>query len=159
MRRLVLLDAGPLGMISNPKASPLVYRCNAWLESLVDNDVLVAIAEISDYEVRRELLRADKEQGLRALDALKSNLLYVPITTETLLIAAGFWAQARKQGKPTAADRALDCDVILAAQAALLADDYDHVVIATTNVAHLSLFVLAQSWEDIHPSMEPESSS
>jgi hypothetical protein len=46
--------------------------------------------------------------------------------------AIGIWAQARQQGQPTAGDKALDADMILAAQAMTLG--VPDVVIATTNV-------------------------
>jgi predicted nucleic acid-binding protein len=91
-----------------------------WLRSLVSNGTEVMIPEIADYEVRRELLRADKLKGLERLDALKSLIDYIPLTTRTMLKAAQFWAQVRKQGRSTADDKALDGDIILAAQAALI---------------------------------------
>jgi hypothetical protein len=55
----------------------------------------VLLPEIADYEVRRELLRAKKTQGLAHLDALGSLLEYLPITTSAMRQAALFWAQAR----------------------------------------------------------------
>ncbi len=61
-----------------------------------------------------------------------------------MLMAAGFWAEARRLGRPTADSKALDGDVILAAQAAQA-----NAVIATENVGHLSLFVEAARWRDI----------
>ena len=61
--------------------------------------------------------------------------------------AAEFWAEARRDGRPTAPDPALDGDVILAAQAATL--DRDDVIIATTNPKHLSRYVPAALWTDI----------
>jgi hypothetical protein len=61
--------------------------------------------------------------------------------------AAAFWAQARQQGQPTAGDKALDGDVILAAQATTL--EVTDMVIATTNVGHLSRFAPAALWQDI----------
>jgi len=149
MSMIVLLDAGPLGMVTNPKASPETDLCNRWLESLLLNGVEVAIPEIADYEVRRELLRADKVRGIQRLDEVKALLRYIPITTEAMLKAAEFWAEVRKQGMPTADDKALDGDVILAAQTFLTSVDGDEVVVATTNVVHLSRFVQAQLWEDI----------
>jgi len=57
-----------------------------------------------------------------------------------MLRAAELWADARNMGKPTASDQSLDGDMIPAAQAALLIADGDSVMVATTNVAHLSLF-------------------
>jgi hypothetical protein len=62
--------------------------------------------------------------------------------------AAQFWADARNAGLPTAADPALDGDVILAAQVAVSAGDEDPVI-ATTNVKHLERFVIARLWRDI----------
>ena len=40
-------------------------------------------------------------------------------------------------------------DVILAAQAAVLGREDDEVIIATTNVGHLSLFADAREWGTI----------
>ena len=42
-----------------------------------------------------------------------------------MLKAAEFWAGARRSGSPTAPEAALDADVILAAQAAMLNDTGD----------------------------------
>ncbi|NEP13514.1 MAG: type II toxin-antitoxin system VapC family toxin [Symploca sp. SIO1A3] len=147
MNRIVLLDSGPLGMVTTPKAkSPIYQECKLWFNSLGTKGYTVLLPEIADYEVRRELLRAGKMVGIRRLDQLKATITYCPITTEVMLKAAEFWAQARNRGKPTADPNALDGDVILAAQAQLLADRGNEVIIATTNVSHLSQFVDAREW-------------
>jgi predicted nucleic acid-binding protein len=109
----------------------------------------ILIPEIADYEVRRELLLQEKRSSLRRLDDLKRRLEYLPITTEAMLQAAIFWSYARRHGRPTADAHALDGDVILAAQATLLARDGDEVLVATTNVGHLARFVDARLWEAI----------
>ncbi|MEG3877699.1 hypothetical protein QT972_09990 [Microcoleus sp. herbarium7] len=59
------------------------------------------------------------------------------------------WAEARRRGRPTADPKALDGDVILAAQAILVANEGHEVIIATTNVGHLSQFVDARQWRQI----------
>jgi hypothetical protein len=59
------------------------------------------------------------------------------------------WAQARNEGYATADDSALDCDVILAAQASLAAEDGFEVIVATRNVGHLGRFIDAREWEMI----------
>ena len=141
---IVLLDAGPLGMISNPNASITNSACYQWMESLVLNGDEVLVPEIADYEVRRELLRARKIHGLARLDILKNSLGYLPLTTPVMLKAAELWAQARNSGLPTADPKALDCDVILAAQAL----EKDGIV-ATENVGHLARFVDARDWRDL----------
>lgn len=141
---IVVLDTGPLGRISNPRASARNTGCYQWLEGLVQQGIPVFVPEIADYEVRRELIRAQKTRGLARLDLLKATLGYLPITTSVMLHAAELWAQARQQGHPTADPQALDCDVILAAQALSL-----NALVATENVGHLSLFVEARLWHDI----------
>jgi predicted nucleic acid-binding protein len=143
----VLLDAGPLGLVTNPRRSRQSVACAQWLQAIVGRGSRVLVSEIADYEVRRELLRANKVRGLARLDALIGLLEYLPLTTAAMRQAAVFWAQARQQGQPTADDKALDGDVILAAQAMTLG--VADVVIATTNVGHLSRFAPAALWPDI----------
>ena len=109
----------------------------------------VVLPEIADYEVRRELVRGRRVQGLQRLDALVDLVEYLPLTTAAMRQAAVFWADARQRGRPTADDRALDGDVILAAQVATL-ESADGIV-ATTNVGHLSRYVHAALWRDIGP--------
>lgn len=149
MSLIVLLDAGPLGMITNPKSSPENEACKDWLAILVSKGVEVVIPEIADYEVRRELLRAGKDRGLGRLDALKGMLAYAPITTVVMLKAAEFWATARKAGRQSADDASLDADMILVAQCDALNRGGDQALIATTNVRHLELFATARVWRDI----------
>jgi hypothetical protein len=109
----------------------------------------VLVPEIADYEIRRELLRAGKDKGVARLDALARLLEYLPITTAAMHQAAAFWAEARQQGQPTAGDKTIDADMILVAQAVSLGES--DVVIATTNVGHLSRFAPADLWPNIIP--------
>lgn len=95
MSRVVLLDAGPLGLVTNPRRSPQAISCAGWLQTLVAAGWRVIVPEIADYEVRRELLRANKARGIGQLDALARLLEYLPITTAAMRQAARFWVQAR----------------------------------------------------------------
>jgi predicted nucleic acid-binding protein len=149
MSRLIVLDSGPLGMVTNPKAKGIPLACQLWLKTLLRRGERVAIPEIADYEVRRELLRAGLLKSLHRLDNLKQTLEYIPIQTEAMLLAANLWAEARQTGQPTADAKALDGDVILSAQVRLLCDDNIEAIVATTNVAHLSRFVTAFDWQSI----------
>jgi predicted nucleic acid-binding protein len=145
--RVVLLDAGPIGLLTNPNRSPENLACNAWLQALGNAGVRIVVPEITDYEVRRELLRANKVNGLRRLDGLIDSVEYLPITTVAMRQAAVFWARARQQGQPTAGSKTIDADVILVAQAMVF--QADDAVIATTNVGHLSRFFPADLWQNI----------
>ena len=146
MTRTVLLGAGPLGLATNPNRSPSNLACTRWLQELINGGARVLIPEIADYEVRRELLRAKKDRGVDKLDALASSLGYLPLTTAAVRKAAECWAEARQQGRQTASDQSLDADVLLASQALTVEGD---VVIATTNVGHLTRFSAAEEWHKI----------
>jgi hypothetical protein len=140
-------------LLAYSKALPAATDCSDWLQSFLAAGVVVAVPEIGDYEVRRELLRLGRSRGIRRLDTQVSTtgILYLPLSTAAMRRAAEFWAEARRRGRPTADAKALDGDVILAAQAVLAAPAGDDVTIATTNVGHLSLFVHAQEWWTISP--------
>lgn len=146
-RELIALDSNVLGVVTNPRLSPDTYACNEWLERLLVSGNTVAMPEIADYEVRRELIRANKLRGLRKLDGLKLSLLYVPINTEMMLRAARLWAQVRRMGRATADIHSIDADVILAAQALVVAENINlDLTIATTNVRHLARLAPAKDW-------------
>ena len=147
MSRTILLDSGPLGLITNPKASLQTAACARWVVDVLDRCFAVLVPEIADYEVRRELIRARRSAGLERLDAFIAEVEYLPIETAPMRRAALFWAEACQEGRPTAPDPALDADVILAAQAATL--DRPDAIVATTNPKHLSRYVAAALWTDI----------
>lgn len=147
MSRVVLLDAGPLGLVTNPRRSAQSMACNQWLQSLLLSRTEIVVPEISDYEVRRELIRARKAKGLARLDDFVAAVHYLPLTTAVMRDAAQLWAQVRQMGQPTADRHALDGDVILAAQARSI--PREDVVVATTNVGHLSRLVTAALWKNI----------
>jgi predicted nucleic acid-binding protein len=145
--RVILLDTGPLGLVTNPKLSAESNTCTQWLQAQITSGSRIIIPEIADYEVRRELLRANKLKGLARLDNLAGLLEYLPITTTAMRQAAQLWAQARQQGQPTAGDKTIDGDMIFAAQAMTLA--ISDTVVATTNVGHLSRFIAADLWQNM----------
>ena len=146
MKPIVILDTGVLGKVTNPKTN---QDCLNWLITLDINGYEIAIPEIADYELRRELIRANKLKGIQRLDQLKNEIIYLPITTSVMLYAAKLWAEVRQSGQATADPKSLDGDVILAAQALLQAQQVYKVIVATTNVKHISRFVDARLWTDI----------
>ena len=148
---LLVLDSGPLWLLSNPTSTGLNRQAREWAETHLTAGDRFIVPEIVDYEIRRELLRANKQHGLARLDVLATNFGYLPLTTAMMRDAASLWSQACSVGLPTAHDQSLDVDVILAAQArnAPTADLAETVVVATTNAAHLSRYVDARQWTDI----------
>lgn len=152
MPSVVLLDAGPLAALVH--RSPVVSRpLWVWVESWVaaHGPGGLIVPEISDYEVRRKLLHLGSLRSLDRLDRLARWATYMPITTAVMRRAAELWAEARRTGRPNAAEAALDADVILTASAQLLLDAGHRVVVATTNPRHLDRFVDARLWSEIAP--------
>jgi predicted nucleic acid-binding protein len=147
--RLVFLDSGPLGLLTNPRGRAKPDQCRQWVKDLAAAGVRVFVLEIADYEVRRKLIHIRATAGIRRLNQVKATLDYAPLTTDVMLLAADLWAAARSAGLPTAAPEALDGDCILAAQALMAAGPADTVTVATDNVAHMSRFVDARLWETI----------
>ena len=103
------------------------------------------------YELKRELLRARKVLGVARLDAFIDAApgRYLPLTDGALRLAADLWAQARQEGRPSADAKALDIDVIIAAQALSFGAVSSELVVVTTNPKHLSQFVTAKPWNEI----------
>jgi predicted nucleic acid-binding protein len=137
----LLLDTGPLGKIAHPRPHPEFF---AWLTRILGGRAVVVVPEISDFELRRNLLLEGLTDSLQRLDELKVVLNYLPLTTGAMLQAAVFWAEARRRGKPTADPKELDVDAILAAQAR----EVDGIVV-TENVGHLRQFVETLDWREI----------
>lgn len=151
MARIIVLDAGPLGLASNPPGKPDAARCRQWLRDMDATGALIVVPEVADFEVRRELIRAGATAGVGRLDRLEAGLAYDPITTPAMRRAAELWAAVRNAGVPTAHPLALDADCVLAAQALLLGGPGDVVTIATNNVRHVTRFpgVDARVWETV----------
>ncbi len=151
MARLILLDAGLLGLISAKNRTPEVLAFEGWMKAVTDGGADLLIPDVTRYEVRRELLRIRATAQLRNLDHFCASLGTAPVTPEALDRAGEFWAIVRQMGKPTSHPQALDADAILAATASTIAQPGDEVVIATTNVGHLGRFpgIDARVWRDI----------
>ena len=147
--RLVFLDTGTLGILTNPKGTPISLSCQQWVRGLLAARVRVIVPGIADYELRRELIRAGTLVGLRRLDTIREGLEFAPITQTALDRASELRAAARTSGLPTAGNQALDGDLILATQALIAVNSEDVVTNATDNVGHLSRFVNAEPWISI----------
>lgn len=151
MSRFLILDSGPLGLLTHPQRNSEILAVTDWLtQRLVAGDRVIVPA-IVHYELRRELLRANKTVSLARLEKFIAATpgRYLPLSDEALRLAAEMWARARQQGRPTADVKDLDVDVILAAQALSFGPASVDVLVATTNAKHLSRFVAARNWQEI----------
>lgn len=151
MSRFLVVDSGPLGLLTHPQRNAEVVAITEWLSRCLLSGHRIIVPAIVYYELKRELLRAGKSFSISRLDAFTSRTpgRYLPLSDEALRLAAELWAKVRQQGKPTADAKDLDVDVILAAQALSFGPAPEDVVIATSNAKHLSQFISAQNWDDI----------
>src|SRR5215216_5402698 len=140
MNRVVFLDTCLLGLAcsSKNKPNPERVKCIAWLNSLRANGETIVIPEIADYELRRELVRLNlKHPGqwaghIQRLENLKASNRYLPLSTQMMLKACELWGDLRHRGLATTDDKALDGDLILAAQAIISDAGRGEVIVATT---------------------------
>ena len=153
MSRVILLDAGPLGMVTKRRGVPDAEACRAWVARCLRQGAHILVPAIAYYEVCRELERMRNTTGLARVAAFCNAVpgRYLPLSDPALRLGCRLWAQARNAGTPTAAPSELDCDVLLAAQALTLEVPEADRVIATTNVGHLAQFVAAELWTQITP--------
>lgn len=159
MSKVIFLDAGPLGIIANPKTppSPLTIQAIEWVYALTIAGCRLIVPAIADFEVRREFLRAGMPDSLVLLDVWNTAQpdRYLRLTDSALKLAAQLWAQARNGGTLPADPKELNGDVLIAAQILDYQANYglatSDIVIASVNVGHLSLFVPTDLWTNIQP--------
>lgn len=149
MVKVVFLDSGPLGLLSNPNPTRQAILCRQWATDLRAAGHRLIVPEITDYEVRRELLRLGNPVSIALLDALAQQFEYLTLDTRAMRRAAELWAAARQTGQPTAGDNTIDVDMILIAQTETVGQP--NSIIATANVGHLSRFFPADLWISITP--------
>lgn len=153
---IIFLDTSVLGKLSNPNPYPEALQCQIWFERLSARGVYFTSSELCFYELKRGLIlakkRGDSGQGLEKLKDLRQLIDVLEIDEQTADLAAEIWSLSRLQGSPTASDTSLDIDIIISAHWQLLKQQFEgrYIVIATTNVKHLSLFAEAQEWNNIN---------
>jgi hypothetical protein len=154
MSRVVLLDAGPLGMYAHPKGSAKTELCRQRVNALIIAGAQVRAPGIAVYETRRKLvhlkLRQPATKSLERFDQAERVLGLLPLTEAAMHRASEIWGNARHRGVGTAPPEAIDADVILVALAQLEVENGHQVEIATTNTSDLSrLFPSILNWDDL----------
>jgi len=153
---IVFLDTGVLGLISSPSNKGEARECKEWFYRLLARSIYVITSDICEYEVRRSLILASFTnptiKGVENLDELQQVIDFLPLTKSVMREAAQLWAESRSQGIPTADDKNIDADIIIAAQWKILTEEFPgrYVVIATTNVKHLERLTEAKDWKNIN---------
>ena len=109
MNWAIVLDANLLGLITNPRSTPESVACAEWITACLLSLDRIFVSDITEYEVRRELIRAGKVQGIQSLDVFLATVRPLAVTREVLHKAAQLWAQARKGGFAGTDDKELEC--------------------------------------------------
>jgi hypothetical protein len=156
---IVFLDTNILGLICNKNISfDECQQCKKWFDTLFLRGVRIVTSDLCHYEVMRGLIGAsirsnEAAPGIKSLELLKVDgfLEFLPVSTEALDLAANLWAKAFTSGQTTRDEKDIDIDIIISAQYQLLRDEFpgQQVIMATTNLKHLSIFCDAANWRDI----------
>ncbi len=152
MARIIVLDAGPVGMACHESRNDEASDFRSWMWDEAAQGSMIVIPEIADYEVRRSLLAIRSQASVDRLDKLSDwPANYLPITTTAMRRAANLWAEARRRGEATAGDKAIDGDVILAGQALEYCSAADDWWVATENRRHPGRHIgdHAQTWRQV----------
>ena len=146
---IVVLDTGPLGMVTHPRASGENRECSTWLRGMLEDGQ--PHRHPGNLRLRAETGARPRGQagGIETTRCSGERSRYLPLDTVVMRHAAHLWALARNEGRPTASMDALDADVILAAQTLSLRSDDEAPLLATTNVGHLARFIDARAWREI----------
>ncbi len=99
MSLTVVLDTGPLGILTNPRRSPETVAALIWAVAMIRAGHRFIVPAIADYEVRRELERAAKRAGLAALDTWNGAApnRYLPLSDSALRLGATLWARPQRR--------------------------------------------------------------
>jgi len=156
---IVFLDSNILGLICNTNTLfAQAEECKNWFYASFVRGVRFITSDICDYEVRRGLISSsirskEPAPGINLLDSLKidSPLEFLAVSTEALTLAANLWARASNDGRTTRDEKNIDVDIIVSAQYQILKNRCpgQQVIVATTNLKHLSRFCDAAHWQDI----------
>ena len=84
----IVFDSGVLSHTITPRASGETARCQEWLLAHLAGGTQFVVPEIIDYERGRGLIHGGKTRYVRRLDALIEKVLYLPLTTTTMRLAA-----------------------------------------------------------------------
>jgi len=144
MNRVAVIDSGLLGEIIKRHPSADVTR---WIEFMVENEIVLRIPEIIDYEIRRELILQDLKgnsearKSLSKLNRYRQTNRLIPLEPSiTFTDACELWANLRFNSQPTADIKNIDVDVILVTQALSIKKDFDEIIIVTGNLSDLRRF-------------------
>jgi len=145
MNSIIVLDARPLLQICHPRKWQGI---SDWSAEAVASGWRIVVPEITDYEVRRLLLKRGATRQLKELNGNVEDLYYAPLTTALMRGAAQVWAEAENSGYRFGHPKTLNADAILVAQTQAMGED---VTVITKNVRHLAPFVEAVWWTDFAP--------
>lgn len=137
LNRVVVFDSKPLGEICNPIKRVQTKKLTNFIR---EQNLAIRVAEITDYELRRELTLQQFNKGLNNLNKFRQKQQIIPIDSESLITATQLWAEIRKTGQATADNKNIDCDVIMVAQALQLSEQFQQIIILTIDVKDLFRF-------------------
>lgn len=147
--KAVVLDSLPLAELCRKKIKSEVGKL---LIQLKARKISLRVAEITEYELRRELLRSQRYRSNNRLGSYYLTERIIPIDRGSLLKASESWAEQRNLGMPTASNERIDIDTIMVAQSISLIGLFDEVIILTSDAEDIYRFtnygIKVWKWQD-----------
>ena len=147
--KTVVLDSLPLAELCRRKIKNEVGNLLLFLRN---KKIALRVAEITEYELRRELLRAERYRSDNRLNKFYLTERIIPIDRLALIKASEIWAEVRNSGMPTASNERIDIDTIMVAQSLTLKKDFEEVIILTGDPEDISRFchygIKVWKWQD-----------
>ena len=99
MSQVLFLDSGPLSLITHPQRSAEVLGVTECLSRRLLSGSRMIVPAIVYYDLKRQLLRAKKTVSIGRLDVFINATpgRYLPLSDETLPLAAELWAKSRQE--------------------------------------------------------------
>lgn len=147
--KTVVLDSLPLAELCRKKIKDEVGNLLLFLRN---QKISLRVAEITEYELRRELLRSQRYRSDNRLNKFYLTNRIIPIDRLALIKASEIWAELRNLGIPTASNERIDIDTIMIAQSLTLKKDFQEVIILTSDPEDISRFcrygIRVWQWQD-----------
>ena len=147
--KTVVLDSLPLAELCRKKIKNEVGDLLLFLRN---RKITLRVAEITEYELRRELLRSERYRSNNRLNKFYLTKRVIPIDRLALIKASEIWAELRNSGMPTAGNVRIDIDTIMVAQSLTLKKDFEEVIFLTSDPEDISIFchygIKVWKWQD-----------
>lgn len=157
---LLVLDTGPLGLLTNPNKTEKPEACRHWFENMAQNGARVAVPQTSYEEVCIGIQHAHTVHGIDRLNKFVNEVydrnLWIATNRVVTMEAERLQESTKTRGKMTGDPNELNPDCKIAAACKLAPQLLDDIpqgtrcVVVTDNIKHYKqIEVECYKWQDL----------